>query len=442
MDPVSRIGTLALLFVGTLLGAGTASAQTLRIFHIDVDQGDATLFVAPGGGTLLVDSGKNGHGSRIKAVMQAAGVSSLDHVVTTHYHEDHYGGIDELNSDPEITVGEAFDRGDKDFLPKAKKSQDRFVEYENSVGSGATHLMRGETIALDPKMTVTTISSGGAVLGEQNATSGHDENDMSVSLLIQWGDFRYFVGGDIEHFTEGKIADRDLVLDVDVYQANHHGSDTSSSANFLADLRPSVIVISNGNHGGHKHPRQSTLTAYSQLNPAPTVFQTNKYLKGGTGGNVADSLIADLDPDGSEGTIALTVDRSAGSYTVAYRDQEHTFSIKEVSPAEPGSIVIESLLPNPVGSDRDLETVTLQNPGAASVTMAGWVLRDSDGRVWPLVSLGEIAAGSSATIVRDGMPMSLNNAGDTIEVVNASGEVVDSFTYATSSEGAEIETGH
>ena len=96
--------------------------------------------------------------------MQAAGVSSLDHVVTTHYHEDHYGGIDELAADPEITIGESFDRGDKTFLPASKRTQTRFVEYQNAVGNGATHLMRGETIALDPQMTVTAISSGGVVL--------------------------------------------------------------------------------------------------------------------------------------------------------------------------------------------------------------------------------------------------------------------------------------
>ena len=56
---------------------------------------------------------------------------------------------------------------------------------------------------------------------------------MSVSLLITFGSFRYFIGGDIEAPTEQKIADRDLVKDVDVYIADHHGSDTSSIVPFL-----------------------------------------------------------------------------------------------------------------------------------------------------------------------------------------------------------------
>lgn len=138
-----RKATVAVAAV-LLLSILPAGAQTnvLRIYHIDVDQADATLFVSPNETTLLVDSGKNGHGSRIRAVMQQAGVIRIDHFVATHYHEDHYGGVDELvTNEPAIEIGEAFDRGDKDFLPASKTSGDRFVEYENAIGHRATHLM-------------------------------------------------------------------------------------------------------------------------------------------------------------------------------------------------------------------------------------------------------------------------------------------------------------
>jgi len=65
--------------------ACSASAQTLRIYVIDVEQGASTLLVSPGGHTLLVDSGKNSHGVRISAVMLMAGVSRIDHLVLTHW---------------------------------------------------------------------------------------------------------------------------------------------------------------------------------------------------------------------------------------------------------------------------------------------------------------------------------------------------------------------
>jgi glyoxylase-like metal-dependent hydrolase (beta-lactamase superfamily II) len=65
-----------------------------------------------------VDTGKNGHGSRLKAAMTRAGVSQLDHLVITHYHENHYGGADDLvNAPGAVQVVEVYDRVDKTFLP-------------------------------------------------------------------------------------------------------------------------------------------------------------------------------------------------------------------------------------------------------------------------------------------------------------------------------------
>src|SRR5687767_3082026 len=96
-----------------LTAVSAAGAQTLRIFHIDVEQGDAALIVMPNGKTLLIDSGKNGHGDRIRKVMQQAGVNQIDAFIASHYHEDHFGGIDDL-VDANIAVLESYDRGDKE----------------------------------------------------------------------------------------------------------------------------------------------------------------------------------------------------------------------------------------------------------------------------------------------------------------------------------------
>src|SRR5262245_47552277 len=107
------------LFLVLLLWSLPLSAQQLRIYHIDVEQASSTLFVAPGGKTLLVDSGKNGMGQRIKTIMNRANVSAIDIFVDTHYHEDHYGGIDDLVN-LGVPVGVAYDRGGKDQLDMTK----------------------------------------------------------------------------------------------------------------------------------------------------------------------------------------------------------------------------------------------------------------------------------------------------------------------------------
>ena len=73
--------TIAMLFA--LIGP-VSIAQTLRIYHIDVDQGDATMFVSPSGRGLLVDSEKNENGDRLRSVMNTAGVSQIDYFVAIH----------------------------------------------------------------------------------------------------------------------------------------------------------------------------------------------------------------------------------------------------------------------------------------------------------------------------------------------------------------------
>jgi competence protein ComEC len=177
-------------------------------------------------------------GRRIKTVMDAAGVSTIDAFVDTHYHEDHFSGIDDP-VDLHVPVLEAYDRGDKACcVPASKKNQQNFKDYLRTVGEDAIALRRGNTIDLEPLVAVRTIASGGVVIGEQNPVPGVDENDLSVARLVTFGDFRAFFGGDIERPTEAKIADRDLVMNVDLYKADHHGSDTSSSAAFMADLAP------------------------------------------------------------------------------------------------------------------------------------------------------------------------------------------------------------
>lgn len=435
----------AVLVAGLLTFGSPLAAQTLRLYHIDVEQADATLVVMPNAKTLLIDSGKNGHGQRVRDVMQQAGVTQIDAFVATHYHEDHFGGIDDL-VDMGVRVLESYDRGDKDFLPASKKNQTTFKDYMRTVGEDAAPLRRGNMISLDPLVTITCLASGGVVIGEINPVPGAEENDLSVSLLISFGGFRAFFGGDTEAPTEAKMAARDLVLNVDLYKASHHGSHSSSSPAFMADLRPTVIVISNGNDANYHHPRQVTLNTYTGLPGPPTVLQTNKCLRGAPCGNVPDALIADPETTDQDGTIQITVEATTNSYTVRYGvNTVRTFQVKAtVTPPATTTtgVVIESLLPNPVGDDEQLEEVTLRNKGASVVSLAGWTLRDRQGGTWTLTPVGSLAPNTSVTVRRNGMAMSLNNAGDEITLLDAGQTVRDSFTYSSAQEGVAIPTGH
>ena len=429
-----RVGIAALCSV--LLCALPLGAQTLRIYQIDVEQADAALLVMPNGKTLLIDSGLNAGAQRIRDVMTVAGVTRIDAFVNSHYHEDHYGGIDNL-VDAGVEVLEAYDRGDKDCCLDEKKEQEpAFKAYQRTVGEDATVLRAGDVIALDPLVTITTIASGGVVIGETTRSTSRRENDMSVSLLINFQGFRAFFGGDTEGPTEAKIAARDLVLDVDLYKSSHHGSDTSSTSAFMIDLRPSVVVISNGSHGGHKHPRQIPLNTYAGLHGPPAVFQTNKCFASAPCGNVPDAQIADPETKDQDGTILITVNAATNDYTLEYGTTSRTFAVKAPTApriAPPAGVVITSLLPNPVGDDEQLEAIAIQNRDSVAVSLVGWIVRDRSGTTSNLT--GALAPGHSRTFRRNGQAMSLNNAGDAVDLVNPAGTVVQSVTYEAVDEG-------
>lgn len=155
------------------------------------------------------------------------------------------------------------------------------------------------------------------------------------------------------------------MIDVDYYKGDHHGSHTSSSAAFMNDLRPTVIVLSNGSDGLYKHPRQVSLQRYGSLVPPTTVFQVNKCFHPAPCTNVPDAQIADPETVDQDGTILTTVDGVANAYTVVYGTTTRSFTIKAPTTSTPvaASVVISSVLPNPAGSDEQNESVTIQNKG-------------------------------------------------------------------------------
>src|SRR5262245_54571313 len=92
---------VAMVLAGVLLSAQVRQGKTLDIYVVDVEGGNATLAVAPTGESLLIDTGNAGPGAvrdatRILAAAKDAGISKIDHLIITHWHGDHYGGLVEL----------------------------------------------------------------------------------------------------------------------------------------------------------------------------------------------------------------------------------------------------------------------------------------------------------------------------------------------------------
>src|SRR4051812_20047124 len=110
----SRGTLLALLLMCLLPLAHGAPSKSLRIYSIDVEGGQSTLLVTPSGASLLIDTGWPGNNGRdadrVQAAMRDAGITKLDHLLVTHFHVDHVGGVPELVK--RVPIGEFLDHGE------------------------------------------------------------------------------------------------------------------------------------------------------------------------------------------------------------------------------------------------------------------------------------------------------------------------------------------
>src|SRR5438128_7601947 len=153
------ISSLALLAAFAISGA---AAQTLNIYYIDTEGGQATLFVAPSGETLLVDTGNPGgrDTDRIMLAVADAGVKQIDHLVLTHYHGDHSGGMAELIK--RIPVKHFYDHGP---IAEGDRASGTFMEtYPQIYATGVRTVAKpGDKLAI-AGLDVTFVSSGGQVL--------------------------------------------------------------------------------------------------------------------------------------------------------------------------------------------------------------------------------------------------------------------------------------
>ncbi len=326
MKPILSSTLIILLILSSAL-----FGQDLKIYHLDVNQGDATLFVMPNGTSMLIDCGGDGQGDDVaQYIKEEIGIDHIDIFVASHFHSDHYGGVDKM-IEAGLPVVFFYDRNAWTWLPDSKLNEKNFKQYKNVSLVKRKYLRPGYIIDLDPKVSIKCIVVNGKINNSEAPTvSIEHENDHSIGLLISYNGFDYWTSGDLEEEVEEALVHQNVLVNVDVMKANHHGSATSSTRGFIEALDPEVVIISNGDHGGFRHPRQVTLdTINDVLNTNVFIYQTNKLFKvGDVGGNVPDDFIADLDTEGNEGTILITVSDNQYEVSLVNKGITRSFDIE------------------------------------------------------------------------------------------------------------------
>ena len=304
------------------------SAKSLRIYWVDVEGGAATLVVTAEGGTLLMDCGWPGKrdAGRIAKTLAAAGAKKIDHYVTSHYHTDHWGCIDELAA--LVPIEKYYyhpfpDASAKDVDPKIKAKFLALAEGRSVIVAPGTEIpLKGAQVkVLVANGLVLNEPAGSPQVRKCEANPEHpakpedsSDNARSVGFLLTAGEFQFLDLGDLTWNVEHKlVCPANLIGAVDVYQVSHHGLDASNHPALLKAASPTVAVMNNGAKKGGSAPTFKWLKETAGLKD---VFQVHRNVATTPADNTAPELTAN-DGEKCEGEgIVLTLDPSGKSYTV------------------------------------------------------------------------------------------------------------------------------
>ena len=228
--------------------APTEPPQTgsLQVHFIDVGQADAILLEC-NGEFMMVDGGNVADSSLVVSYLEDRGVTKLEAVVATHAHEDHVGGLPGVLAVYETEAVYAPTR------TYASNCFDQFVYYADQQGLQITIPNPGDVIEFG--------DATATVLGPVKSYA--DPNNTSIVLMVQFGDTRFLLTGDMETEAENDMLEYwgdGFNWSADLLKVGHHGSDTSTGYRFLNEVMPSFGVISVGEGNSYGHPCEAPLS--------------------------------------------------------------------------------------------------------------------------------------------------------------------------------------
>jgi beta-lactamase superfamily II metal-dependent hydrolase len=232
----------------------------VTVHFLDVGQGKAIL-IQSGGENAVIDVGENGQGSGAISYLRERGVEKIDLLIGTHPHSDHIGDMDMLI--------EAFEIGEillPDIPAAVTPTTQTYTDLLLAIGKKGLQI----TLAQPGE----AYSLGDATLTILSPLAAYTElNELSVATRLVYGETAFLFTGDIEAAAEADILESGRSLKADVLDVAHHGSNSSSTADFLERVRPSIAVISCGVDNSYGHPARD---AVERLQTAgATIYRTD-----------------------------------------------------------------------------------------------------------------------------------------------------------------------
>ena len=239
----------------------------LKVHYLDVGQGDSIFIELPNNETMLIDAAESYQSENIINYLKNLNYQKIDYVIGTHPHTDHIGGLKNIINTFEIG---------KIYMPKVVSTT---KTYESLLMA-----IKDKNLKINTAKAGTSIIDTDAlkinILAPNNSTYT-ELNNYSVVTKITYGTTKFLFMGDAEKLSENEIKEN---VTADVIKIGHHGSNTSSSIDFIKKVNAKYGIISVGLNNKYNLPKEETITNWENSGTKIYLTSTNGTIRASSDG--------------------------------------------------------------------------------------------------------------------------------------------------------------
>ena len=244
--------------------------RNLKIYFVDVGQGDCTFIVTPKNQTILIDGGGSmseefdvGKNTLLPYILDR-GYTSIDYIFISHFDQDHVGGI--LSILEEIKVGQVI------ITKQSENSENyqKFLEQVENKKIKVRQVKKGDRVVIERNLFFDILWP------QEEQISDNPLNNNSNVAKLQYFEFSMLFTGDIEKIAEQQILEvtTSEYLRADILKVAHHGSKTSSLDEFIKEVKPKIALIGVGKNNNFGHPADEVIDRFQSIKTE--IYRTDK----------------------------------------------------------------------------------------------------------------------------------------------------------------------
>ena len=239
----------------------------LKVHYLDVGQGDSIFVELPNNETMLIDAAESYQSENIINYLKNLNYQKIDYVIGTHPHTDHIGGLKDIINTFEIG---------KTYMPKVVSTTKTYESLLMAIK--------------DKNLKINTAKAGTSIIDTDalkinilapNNSIYTELNNYSVVTKITYGTTKFLFMGDAEKLIENEIKEN---VTADVIKIGHHGSNTSSSIDFIKKVNAKYGIISVGLNNKYNLPKEETITKWENSGTKIYLTSTNGTIRASSDG--------------------------------------------------------------------------------------------------------------------------------------------------------------